>query len=72
VWLEAGTLPGRRQWRPTGFATPGRFPLALLAPHLKHPSSASAPGKQVDTDLNYRGVMPVISLWDLRTVQLWC
>lgn len=56
---------------PPALQCPERFPLAFLAPHLNHPSSrsASAPGKEVDTDLKYRGITPVISPWDMRTVQ---
>lgn len=54
---------------PPALQCPEKLPLASLAPHLNHPSSlsASAPGKEVDTDLKYRGVMPVISLWDCGT-----
>lgn len=69
--LEPHSPPGRRQGGPTSLAMPREVPLAFLASHLNHPSSLSpsAPGKEVDTDLKFRGIMPVISPWDMRTAQ---
>lgn len=73
-WAEcSGSLspPGRGSGDPLALQCPERFPLALLATPLNHPSSVSpsAPGKELDTDLKFRGIMPVVSPWDMRTVQ---
>lgn len=73
-WAECSwslTTPQAGGRHPPAFQCPERFPLAFLASHLNHPSSLSpsAPGKDVDTDLKFRGIMPVISPWDMRNEQ---